>query len=80
LSWRSATTTPGTGSGRSSAGATSTTGDAFLTRPVAALGLNLVLLQILVGFGAGKVLAQAISIVLVMPFSFTANKLWSFRQ
>ena len=29
---------------------------------------------------AGKIVAQAIAIILVMPFSFTANKLWSFRR
>jgi putative flippase GtrA len=51
----------------------------FLTVSLLALGLNLGLLQALVALGAGKILAQAIAIVLVMPFSFTANKLWSFR-
>jgi putative flippase GtrA len=51
----------------------------FFLVSVAALGLNLLLLRTLVELGAGKVLAQAIAIVLVMPFSFTANKLWSFR-
>ena len=29
---------------------------------------------------ADKILAQAIAIVLVMPFSFGANKLWSFSE
>src|SRR5262249_1891705 len=52
----------------------------FFLVSIASLGLNLVLLRILVAMGAGKVVAQAIAIVLVMPFSFTANKLWSFRR
>jgi dolichol-phosphate mannosyltransferase len=65
---------------RSSRGHVYYQGMRFFLVSIAALGLNLVLLQILVGLGAGKVLAQAIAIVLVMPFSFTANKLWSFRR
>jgi dolichol-phosphate mannosyltransferase len=52
----------------------------FLVVSVAALGLNLALLQGLVAVGAGKIVAQAIAIVLVTPFSFSANKLWSFRR
>ena len=51
----------------------------FLAVSVVALGLNLLLLRGLVAAGAGKIVAQAIAIVLVTPFSFTANKLWSFR-
>ena len=65
---------------RSSRGHVYYQGMRFLLVSVAALGLNLVLLRILVGLGAGKVPAQAIAVVLVMPFSFTANKLWSFRR
>ena len=30
--------------------------------------------------GADAILAEATAIVLVMPFSFSANKLWSFRS
>jgi len=52
----------------------------FLLVSVAALGLNLSLLKVLVELGLGKIIAQAIAIVLVTPFSFTANKLWSFRR
>jgi putative flippase GtrA len=52
----------------------------FLVVSVIALGLNLGLLRGLVGLGAGKIVAQAIAIVLVTPFSFGANKLWSFRR
>jgi len=65
---------------RSSRGHVYYQGMRFFLVSIAALGLNLVLLRILVCVGAGKVLAQAIAVVLVMPFSFTANKLWSFRR
>ena len=52
----------------------------FFLVSLAALGLNLLILHGLVAFGAGKIVAQVIAIILVMPFSFTANKLWSFRR
>jgi len=52
----------------------------FLAVSLVALGLNLGLLRALVALGIGKIVAQAIAIVLVTPFSFTANKLWSFRR
>ena len=52
----------------------------FLLVSLAALGLNLLILRGLVALGAGKIVAQAVAIVLVMPFSFSANKLWSFRR
>jgi dolichol-phosphate mannosyltransferase len=52
----------------------------FLTVSLVALGMNLALLRVLVALGAGKIVGQAIAIVLVVPFSFTANKLWSFRR
>jgi len=51
----------------------------FLVVSVVALGLNLALLRGLIALDAGKIVGQAIAIVLVMPFSFSANKLWSFR-
>jgi putative flippase GtrA len=51
----------------------------FLLVSLAALGLNLLILRGLVALGAGKIVAQAVAIVLVMPFSFSASKLWSFR-
>ena len=31
-------------------------------------------------FGLGKVVAQAIAILLVVPLNFVGNKLWSFRR
>jgi putative flippase GtrA len=52
----------------------------FFVVSVAALGLNLTLLRGLVALGVGKIVAQAVAIVFVMPFSFSANKLWSFRR
>jgi putative flippase GtrA len=40
---------------------------------------NLAILTGLVELGLGKIIAQAIAIVLVTPFNFVGNKLWSFR-
>jgi putative flippase GtrA len=52
----------------------------FFVVSLAALALNLALLWVLVKLGADAILAEATAIVLVMPFSFSANKLWSFRS
>ena len=52
----------------------------FFVVSVAALGANLLVLQLLVSSGLGKVAAQAIAIVLVTPLNFIGNKLWSFRR
>ena len=53
----------------------------FLVVSTIALAANLVILQLLVdSFDVGKVLAQAIAIVLVTPVNFVGNKLWSFRH
>ena len=52
----------------------------FLVVSVAALGANLLVLQLLVSAGLDKVAAQAIAIVLVTPLNFVGNKLWSFRR
>lgn len=57
-----------------------TQGIRFFVVSVVALGLNLALLWILVKLGAGAIIAEATAIVLVMPFSFAVNKLWSFRR
>jgi putative flippase GtrA len=40
---------------------------------------NLVILTALVELGLGKIVSQAIAIILVTPFNFVGNKLWSFR-
>lgn len=39
---------------------------------------NLLILTLLVELGLGKIVSQAIAIVLVTPFNFVGNKLWSF--
>ncbi|HVN60465.1 MAG TPA: GtrA family protein [Gaiellaceae bacterium] len=52
----------------------------FFVVAVVSLGANLLVLQLLIGLGAGKVVAQAIAIVLVTPLNFLGNKLWSFRR
>ena len=53
----------------------------FLVISTIALVANLVILHVLVDFAdLGKVLAQAIAIVLVTPWNFVGNKLWSFGR
>jgi putative flippase GtrA len=51
----------------------------FLVVSVAAYLGNLAWLSAFVAFGFHKVAAQAIAIILVTPFNFVGNKLWSFR-
>ena len=51
----------------------------FLVVSLLALIANLIVLRLLVEVGVGKILAQAIAIVLVTPVNFIGNKLWSFR-
>ena len=50
----------------------------FLVVSTIALAANLLVLHLLVSGGVGKVLAQAVAIVLVTPWNFVGNKLWSF--
>jgi putative flippase GtrA len=52
----------------------------FLIVSLCALAANEVLLTTLVALGVGKIVAQAIAVVLVMPINFVGNKLWSFRR
>jgi dolichol-phosphate mannosyltransferase len=52
----------------------------FLIVSLVALGANLGILHLLIQAGLGKIVAQAIAIVLVMPLNFVGNKLWSFRR
>jgi putative flippase GtrA len=54
-------------------------GARFLLVSAASLLANQVWLTLFVWLGSGKIVAQAISIVLVMPLNFVGNKLWSFR-
>jgi putative flippase GtrA len=52
---------------------------AFLVAGLA-LGANQLFLAVLVAAGGGHLIAQAVAIVLVTPFSFVANKLWAFAD
>jgi putative flippase GtrA len=52
----------------------------FLVVSLLALAANELLLTAFVAAGAGKVVAQAIAVVLVTPINFVGNKLWSFRR
>ncbi|MGI9659427.1 MAG: GtrA family protein [Gaiellaceae bacterium] len=50
----------------------------FLTVSTIALAANLSLLALYIHLGLPEVAAQAVAILSVTPFSFLANKLWSF--
>jgi putative flippase GtrA len=52
----------------------------FFAISLASLGANLLVLHLLIRFGLGKLVGQAIAIVLVTPLNFVGNKLWSFRR
>ena len=52
----------------------------FFVVSLASLGANLAVLHVLITLGLGKLVGQAIAIVLVTPLNFVGNKLWSFRQ
>jgi dolichol-phosphate mannosyltransferase len=52
----------------------------FFVVSLASLGANLLVLHVLITFGAGKLVGQALAIVLVTPLNFVGNKLWSFRR
>ena len=52
----------------------------FFAVSLASLGANLLVLHVLISLGAGKLVGQAIAIVLVTPLNFVGNKLWSFRR
>ena len=51
----------------------------YLAVSLVALGLNLLLLEVLVRAGSPEVPAQAIAIAAVMPVNFLLNRRWSFR-
>ena len=55
-------------------------GARFLAVSLCSLGANLLVLDLLISVGAGKLSGQAIAIVLVTPLNFIGNKLWSFRR
>ena len=50
----------------------------FLVVSLVCLGANLLILRGFVAAGAGKVVGQAVAIVLVTPLNFLGNRLWSF--
>jgi putative flippase GtrA len=52
----------------------------FFIVSLASLGANLLVLHVLITFGAGKLVGQAVAIVVVTPLNFVGNKLWSFRR
>jgi dolichol-phosphate mannosyltransferase len=51
----------------------------YLLVSLVALGLNLIVLELLVSAGSPEVPAQAIAIAVVMPVNFLLNRRWSFR-
>ena len=55
-------------------------GTRFFIVSLASLGANLLVLHLLITIGTGKLVGQAIAIVLVTPLNFVGNKLWSFRH
>ena len=52
----------------------------FFTVSVAALLINLVVLELLVRGGMNDLPAQAIAVAIAMPFNFVGNKLWTFAD
>ena len=52
----------------------------FLVVSAVALAGNVAFLTALVALGVPEIPAQATAIVLVTPWNFVANKLWSFRR
>jgi putative flippase GtrA len=52
----------------------------FFAVSLAALGINLAVLQLLIELGGvDEVAAQAIAVATAMPFNFLGNKLWTFQ-
>jgi putative flippase GtrA len=52
----------------------------FLIVSLCALGINLIVLELLVGvLDVHKIAAQAVAILVATPVNFVGNKLWSFR-
>jgi putative flippase GtrA len=52
----------------------------FFVVSLLALAANELLLTAFVAAGSGKIVGQAIAVVLVTPINFVGNKLWSFRR
>lgn len=56
-----------------------TQGGRYLAVSLLALAINLVVLRMLVGWGAGKLVSQAIAVLVVTPVAFLLNRRWAFR-
>jgi len=54
-------------------------GSRFLAVSLGSLATNLVILGLLVGTGADRLVAQAAAIVLVTPLTFLGTRIWAFR-
>lgn len=54
-------------------------GARFVVVSLLAFGLNLIVLQGLVGAGLAKVPAQALAVLAATPANFLGNRLWTFR-
>jgi putative flippase GtrA len=52
----------------------------FFTVSVLALGINLVVLEVLIRAGLPDLASQAIAVAFAMPFNFIGNKLWTFDE
>lgn len=52
----------------------------FFTVSVLALGVNLVVLELLIRGGVGELSAQAIAVAVAMPLNFIGNKIWTFDE
>ena len=50
----------------------------FFTVSLAALAVNLLVLEALIGAGMTDLPSQAIAVATAMPFNFVGNKLWTF--
>ncbi len=51
----------------------------FFAVSLAALGINLVVLELLIAAGSvGDLTAQAIAVAVAMPFNFIGNRIWTF--
>ena len=52
----------------------------FFAVSVLALGINLVVLELLVRADVAELAAQAIAVAVAMPFNFVGNKIWTFAE
>jgi putative flippase GtrA len=52
----------------------------FFTVSVLALGINLIVLELLIRADVPELASQAIAVAFAMPFNFIGNKLWTFAE